>query len=69
MLDQQVYAIIILLLNHLPDSMHYQDDPTWDDAWENLGWEAQNNVSGAREAAIDSLVACGQRETGAINEG
>lgn len=46
------YAILQDLLNHLPDSIH-EDDESWGYAWNELSDEAQASVKAVRERAME----------------
>lgn len=48
------HEIIQLLLNHLPDSIHYHDE-SWDWCWNELGDDAQEAVKIVRRTAWEFI--------------
>lgn len=52
---QRACTIIEMLLNHLPDNTYYDEDPSWEWAWEELSPDAQDNVQKARAMAAEFL--------------
>ena len=44
-----------LLLDTLPDTCMFDDDPSWDWAWNELSGDAQSRVKFARDEAIAAL--------------
>ncbi len=53
-LAKNALEIINILLDHLPDSVH-SDDESWDWCWNELSGNAQEEVKQVREAALNFL--------------
>jgi len=53
--EEKTIEVIILLLNHLPDSNHIDIDESWDWCWEELSGDAQEEVKLARDKAYQLL--------------
>ena len=54
---KEIHDVIIQLLHHLLDSYH-DADRSWGQCWEELDWDAQDEVKEVRKAANELLWAC-----------
>ena len=61
---KEAFALILELLNCLPDSSKWPDDETWKWCWDELSDEAQGKVALVRRKAVILLLAVEEAQEG-----